>query len=117
MTNHREIAFFRWKSHTFLIVGWPSDRIRRLIVLAAAVLILGVVAHGAREAFEYDGAKAVVLCAAAFALVAAVRLAGSGRDKPDQLVADIVALPDVLPGIPAPARARISAVWLQRFLN
>jgi hypothetical protein len=96
-----------------------SYRLRRLVTLVAAVLVLGVAAHGVFQAIEHhEGAKdAVALCAAAVALIATLRLVGAGGDNRRKVPMVWIALAGLIPAISVSVEPRSSAAWLQRFQN
>jgi hypothetical protein len=96
-----------------------SYRLRRLITVVAAVLVFGVAAHGVFQAIEHhEGAKdAVVLCAAAVALIATLRLVGAGGDSRRKVPMVGVALMELIAAVTFSVGLRSSAAWLQRFQN
>jgi hypothetical protein len=103
----------------FVPVLKPPLRFRRLVVLAAVALTFGVAAHTACQAIEHhDGVKDVVaLCAAAVALIAAVRLgSGAGRPATAQPLRWLMVLAVVAADSGGPP-LRPSPAWLQRFRN
>lgn len=92
--------------------------IRRLLTVVAASLVLGIAAHGAVQVIEQlDGAEdAVVLCAAAFGLIATLRLVGaSGRRGSNSPLPSIPGVEDR--PVEIWLRPRPSPAWLQRFQN
>ncbi len=97
----------------------PSLRFRRLLTLVAAVLVLGIAAHGVCQAIEHhDGVKdAVALCAAAAALIGTMRLVGGGGDSRRKVPMVWVALAALIPAVRVSVGPRSSAAWLQRFQN
>jgi hypothetical protein len=96
-----------------------SLRLRRLITLLVAALVLGLALHGACRAIEHhDGAKdAVALCAAAFALVATVGLIGAGRSRQASTATLPLPLLVLLPRELLMDSPRTTSAWLQRFRN
>ncbi len=102
-----------------MTVPRPNYRLRRLVTVVAAVLVLGVAVHGACQAIEHhEGAKdAIALCAAAVALFAGLRLAGAGRGARHSVPAAWAVLCELIPGGPVAVATRRSPVWLQRFRN
>jgi hypothetical protein len=96
-----------------------ANRPVRLVATVAAALVLGVAAHGVCQAIEHHDAvkDAVALCAAAFALVTTVRLAGRRTRRVRLELPRWAVGPVLLPaGTDAPNRTT-SAAWLQRFRN
>jgi hypothetical protein len=59
----------------------------------------------------------VALCAAAFALIATLRLVGRGASGRRKLPVWGLALAQLIPGESPALALRNSAAWLQRFLN
>ncbi len=94
-------------------------RFRCLLTVVAAVLVLGVAAHGVCQAIEHhDGVKdAVALCAAAVALIATMRLVGGGGDSRRRVPLLRVGLAGSIPAVSVSVEPRSSAAWLQRFQN
>jgi len=97
----------------------PPHRFRRFAVLAAVAIALGVAAHSACQAIEHhDGLKDVVtLCAAAVALIAAVKLASGDRRRGSVRLPQWVTPLVLIPAAAAVPSFTTSPAWLQRFRN
>jgi hypothetical protein len=97
----------------------PSYRLRRLLTIVAASLVLGVAIHTTFQAIEHHEGitDAVALCAAAVALIATLRLGAGGRTRRRSLPVVWVALTTLTPGAILAVAPRSSSAWLQRFLN
>jgi len=97
----------------------PNYRFRRLLTLLAAALALGVAVHGACQAIEHhDGAKeALALCAAAVALIGAVRLGRLGGNGEPRLRIAWASVALLAPSGSLLDGWRTSPAWLSRFQN
>jgi hypothetical protein len=96
-----------------------SYRFRRLLTVVAAVLVLGIAAHGVCQAIaHHDSVRdAVALCAAAVALIVTMRLVGGGGDSRRRVPLVWMALAVSIPAVSVSVEPRSSAAWLQRFQN
>jgi hypothetical protein len=93
-------------------------RFRRLVAIAATVLLLAVAAHGVSESLshEHGDQGAIVACALVLAVIGALRPGGGGRTTKVRVLPLWGALPAIEPMPRARPRLGRSPALLQRFL-
>jgi hypothetical protein len=92
---------------------------RRLAVLAAIALVIGVSAHGLCQALEhhYGADDAAALCVVVMAILAVVALAGGRCRREVPTPSTWSSVPQPIPAGAQTVPAQASPAWLQRFLN